>query len=341
VIKEELGGAIEAASLAVTQVEYSSRGGYLAVAGCDQAMIDADDLKALPFPGCQDTISGKTANAFLFILDTSTGEVIASLPPTGMQTTVQCMDFSHDGQVLAYGLTTGQLVIWDIAAGRIESEIPQPPAEADWWPHCSAFSPDDRLMAANYGTATKIWERATETFVAQIDEPQWPYLRFSEDGKTLLVETPPITTYSTDTWQKLSSIWGEDGFYPYWAVADSSPDLTLYADAEINISEEFENGPVRVYDLKTGELLQTLEGTWNGAGWILFTPDGRYLLRIDDTGRGLVVWQVDGWNYSDESSVLADKISPDDHFIRRLIFSSDGRSFFVWTYARLALYGLP
>jgi WD40 repeat protein len=281
------------------------------------------------------------ANAFLFILDASAGEIIATLPPTGAQTTVQCMQFSHDGKILAYGLTTGQLVVWDITADSIESEIPQPPAEADWWPHCSAFSPDDRLIAANYGTSTKIWERATKTFIAQIDEPQWPYLLFSQDGKTLLVETPPVTTYSTDTWQKLSSIWGEDGFYPYWAVADVSPDLTLYADAEIDINRELTNGPVRVYDLKTGDLLQTLEGAWNSAGWVLFTPDGRYLLRIDDTGRGLAVWEVDGWKYSDESSVLASKISPDEHFIRRLIFSSDGRSIFVWTYARLALYGLP
>jgi hypothetical protein len=47
-----------------------------------------------------------------------------------------------------------------------------------------------------------------------------------------------------------------------------------------------------VYDLKTGDLLQTLEGAWNSAGWVLFTPDGRYLLRIDDTGRGLAVWEV-------------------------------------------------
>ena len=339
VINEKLGGSIEVAAQSVSVIDYSSVSGYVAVGGCDQAKINADDLHALPIPGCEDTTSGKAANTYLFILDAKTGEIIATLPPTGMKTTVQSLEFSNDGKVLAYGLSTGKIVVWDIASASIEADIPQPTPEEGWWPHYAAFSPDDRLIAVNYGTSTKIWERATKTFIAEIDNPQWPGPTFSQDGRTLLLEAPPEVIYSTDTWEKLSSIW--DSGYPYWAVADINPDLTLYADAEIKLHEELKNGPVRVYDLTTGDLLQTLEGTWNSPGWVRFTPDGRYLLRMDDTGRQLVVWQVEDWKYSDESSILVNMVNPDDHFVQWPLFSSDGRSILLWTFTRIALYGLP
>jgi len=340
VINQAAGTTIEAAAQSLTQVAYSSTGGYIAVAGCDQAMVNTDDPVAFPISRCTDTETGRTANAFLYILNAGTAEIIASLPPTGTQTTVKCLSFSHDGQKLAYATDSNEAVVWDIASGKIETEIPQPPPTEDsWWlPHLVIFNPDDQLLAVSYGEFIRIWERGTQKFIAEIKDPPYPEPIFSRDGKTVLFLTPPLVTYDATTWEKLYSVMDE---FPYWAVMDISPDLAISADAEINLDDEIKNGPVRIYDLKTGDLIQSLDGEWDAAGRVIFTPDGRYLMRIDKTGRGLAVWEVDGWKYSDESSVLANIVSTDDHFVDWLYFSDDGRSLLVSTYARLTLYGLP
>jgi WD40 repeat protein len=353
VIKETVGDAVGDPFQSLNLVDYSSAGGYVAVAGCDHRKLDYITYHFESPPACESespeialggTVIGavKAANAFAFILDARSGEIIATLPPTGTQTTVSCMGFSHDGTDLFYGTNSGQLVVWDIASRSIETEIPQPPPLFAWEPHCAAFAPDDRLMAVNYGPLIRIWDRAARMFLAELVEPGWPEPFFSADGQTLLLVAPEYFVYSSGTWEKLSGRWDFDK--PYKLTAGNvSPDFALAVDTDMKyyINEPIENGPIRVTDLKTGDLLQTLEGKWHDVGLLAFSPDGRYLLRHDLTGRELVYWQVDGWEYSEASSVMEKMVDARDQFLLRLYFSSDGNSVLLSTLTRLALYGLP
>jgi WD40 repeat protein len=340
-IKAKMGPQVGEAFQSVYTIDYSPTGNYVAVSGCDKVKMDMIDMHTPAMAYCEADLGGavKVANAYAFILDARTGEIVATLPPTGTQTTVQCLQFSHDGKSLAYGTNSAQLAVWDIASGSIESEIPQAPSILDWFPHCAAFSPDDRIMAVNYGTFTKIWDRASKTFLANILEPGWPYALFSADGKTLQLGAPPDIYYRTSDWTKISSMW--DTGYDNLEVADYSPDLTLEADEVITASQAGQNEPIRIFNTMTGKIVQTLEGKWHNATMLKFTPDGRYLLRLGDPVGQLDVWEVDGWKHSDLSSVLQKMVKPADVYVSVVLFPNDARSVLLWSGSRIALWGLP
>jgi hypothetical protein len=109
----------------------------------------------------------------------------------------------------------------------------------------------------------------------------------------------------------------------------------------MDLLKRFKNEPISVYDLTTGEVVQTLEGSWGDTDFLGFTPDDRYLVRLGEPLGELSVWEVDGWKFSDESSVLKKMLSPNDVFVEWVHFSSDGRSVMFKTAFRIVLFGLP
>lgn len=330
-------GADAIAAKSVSYWRYSSDGQYLAVAGCDQEVGDDDYLYTVFFVSCEDS----AAHAFLYILDAGTGNIIATLPPTGQVTTVKSIDFNQNTSKLVYALSSGEVAVWDMAseAATIISQEESPYAWAE-------FSPNGLLIAMRGNPVGKIWDVTSQKFVAELNEPEYGFPGFSADGRMLQLQNyPNSATYDTTSWQQINSVslqYNEDDDQSnasgmIGGVIDTSPDLALMAECNV----ETRNAPVGIWDLNTGEKIQTLNGTWNNCGLLQFTPDGKWLLRFDDDGRQLSLWQVGTWQYFDASSGIQNVVSLDDRYVIWLDFSADGQTVLVPTYNRLALYGLP
>jgi WD40 repeat protein/tRNA A-37 threonylcarbamoyl transferase component Bud32 len=70
---------------------------------------------------------------------------------------VSRMDFSPDGKTLAIGTTTGQIRLWNVAAGRLVLTIQAHPGPVSGL----AFRPDGRLLASCSDSELRYWRAAT------------------------------------------------------------------------------------------------------------------------------------------------------------------------------------
>ncbi|MEU7001103.1 WD40 repeat domain-containing serine/threonine protein kinase [Nonomuraea sp. NPDC046570] len=96
-------------------------------------------------------------------------------------TPVTAVSFSPDGATLGLGLSSGQIVVWDVRGKRRLGSV-----EAGSGGGGSVrFSPDGRLLAVD-GEQIRLWETSSLREVGQVPIGQYPAgLAFSEDGGSL------------------------------------------------------------------------------------------------------------------------------------------------------------
>lgn len=327
----EAAGLWETAPFGTSQTAWalSPDGRYIAVAGCD-AEAGNGSLNIGIHTDCEETVFETVSHAYLFILDAETGSIIATLPETGQVLTVTHLAFTHDGNKLLYSLTSGKVQVWDIASGKIQSVISEDGAGFSYFD----ISPDDKWIALYADDLVRIWDMAEENFVVEI--PSLGPAFFSADGQKLLVgDHPFLVVYSTGTWQKLSEqVMMPDGNTNTY---DISPDLSLLAVCDTRLPDK----PVHIWNVASGEKIQTLEGVWGRCGRLIFSPDSNLLLRFDDHGAGPVIWEVDGWKLVQANANATNFVGSGDLFVDWMEFSQDGTSVLVNTFERLTLYSLP
>jgi len=329
------------ADFGLTQTAWalSPDGRYVAVAGCD-GEAGGGDLFELFTPSCEATMFGTVAHAFLLILDAKTEEIVATLPETGEELTVDRLAFTHDSKKLVYrtsdsralltGSGTGREVkigVWDVPSGSLQAELPN----AGWF----EISPDDKWMAVDLADGIKLWDLATEEVIAEVPEGIFPQY-ISQDGQRALMEDSPyLTVYDTGTWEKVSQhlLW-PDGMENTWAL---SPDLSLLAICGKSLPDT----AVKIWNVASSELIQTLSGEWGRCGRLMFTPDSGLLLRFDEHGAGPVIWTVSDWKLVQPNANLTNFVGSEDLFVDKLQFSQDGGSALVGTFNRLSLYTAP
>jgi RNA polymerase sigma factor (sigma-70 family) len=210
--------------------------------------------------------------------DVATGKEIVQLKCDGfpMGESIQAVEFSKDGKILATGLTTqepdsttkGILQLWDAATGKKLVEW----ASGDSV-HSLAISPDGELLAAassSRGNGVRLWDVRTRTAVRQLQESEG-YRRpvFSPDGKTVAAtnSTNSVILWETAT-GKVSHILEGHGA-TVWKMAFSSDGRTFTTLAGDNV--------VRIWNRDTG----TIRHEWNlavtGLTPMSFSPDGKVL----------------------------------------------------------------
>lgn len=319
--------------LTVSAWAYSPDGRYLAVAGCD-AEAASGYVYGLNYVNCAVTNQETVGHAYLFILDAKTESIIATLPETGQVITVTQLIFTHDGNKLIYGLDSGRIALWDIASGQIQTVITEETTSPEYF----GISPDDKWIAVASEFLTRIWDLAQEKFIIQLNAPA---AQFSEDGQRLLFADSSnlsLGAYETNTWQKVS----ERIIYPDGIenIYDISPDLSLMAMCDNRLTDT--PRPMKIWNIATGELLETLEeNKWGRCARFVFSPDGQLLLRFDNHGAGPLIWKVEGWKFVKGTDRKTNFVSSGDLYVNSMQFSQDGRSVMVDTVKRLTLYDLP
>lgn len=305
----------------ISAIAASPQGHFLAVGGCSKP-LEADLRSGNIYCNGEDS-EGPEGQPFLLILDVDTETVVGTISENEPDTTVADLAFSQDGEKLIYAVHPGKFAMWDLASARMESIL----WEGDTSAPKIAVSPDDKWIALKTTDQAMILEAASGELVAEI--PAYFRPQFSADGERMMVYgDQEFIIYETGTWTELVRFG-----IPCDCVYAVSPDFALFATSA---RAPTENAPILIWDISTGEQLQTLEGNKGFTEFLLFTPDGKMLWRARERG-DLMAWNTSDWQ------LLAGQIGGITPIfnLHGFQFVGNGRYYLLFSDLHLGLYGLP
>jgi WD40 repeat protein len=223
--------------------------------------------------------------------------------------------FSEDGTSLLTSIRGGACTLWDPATCALKSEIELPSELGDRRSFSADFSkvatitaagavelwhlgthehyslagqhispaegvllsPDGKSLAINSGGRVQVWDMSSRTAWAvdtyrKLNKGSNVFMGFSPDSTRLVTgyEEKPLESFSVRCWDLtgtlIATFNGHDT--PIRTIAFSS-DQRLLATASWT--------GVKIWDLRTGELKQTLQGCPTIVNSLAFTPDGQRL----------------------------------------------------------------
>lgn len=193
--------------------------------------------------------------------------------------------FSPDGRLLAVTHTDGSVDLWDIAANRLEKNIPTRKATT------IAFSSDGHLLAVGGQQAVELWDAQTgqrlwQTYASGL----WIHaVAFSDNDQAVIAA-------ASSGWRVL---WLDrcDGsiFQSFQPNASDPNSITIALQGRLLAAvEPAENSPhpLRVWDLATGQVLREISEykSQTYSDYFTFSADGR-LLAAQRSGSS-VVWST-------------------------------------------------
>jgi WD40 repeat protein len=229
--------------------------------------------------------------------------------------------FSPDGTTLAVADTTGNVYLWNLAAGRVTATVP---AARDCGPVCPvAFSPDGTTLAVGEsdgsGDHVYLWSLTARRWIATLTDPSGNAgtggggvvsLVFSRDGSLAVGDAngrayvwdvaarrlvaaiaPPVNVA-----QGNASIAKDGAPYPVAGAFDHSVMVAFSPDgATLAASVSFGYGTY-LYDVATRNRVATLTdpgGELSEAAPAVFSPDGT-MLAVTDPNDRTYLWRTSG-----------------------------------------------
>ena len=191
-----------------------------------------------------------------------------------------------------------------IQTGEIDKYLPTKSPEA------LTFSADALIIASAHGNRIYVWDTATGTAFAMLDEhpDAIKAIALSPDNTKLATAGGDwiVRVWEVRTGKYINSLIGHPGAVN--AVA-FSPDGKILASA---------GSKLRLWDADTGELLNADHTDLGSIDHLAFSPDGRILASSDGWGHSVHLWDV-------ETSTIQKRLKGHTSKIRGIAFSSDGR----------------
>lgn len=203
----------------------------------------------------------------LKLWDTHTKELVHNFTEHSAQ--VQTAAFSPDGRWLVSGGDENVLYWWELKDHKKIATL-EPPSDTPFKKaysgfYSTEFSPNGHyLAAANWDGNLLVWETKSRELLHHISPVQSiPYWKFWADKTTM--------THAA-------------------GHSDSVNDVAFSPDSKLLASASFDN-LIKVWDVKTGELVNTLIGHDDWVVSVAFSPDGR-LLASGSYDRSIHIWDV-------------------------------------------------
>lgn len=191
-----------------------------------------------------------------------------------------------------------------IQTGEIGKYLPTKP------PEVLTFSADALMIASAHGNTIYVWDTATGTAFAMLDEhpDAIKAIALSPDNTKLATAGGDwiVRVWDVGTGEYINSLTGHSGAVN--AVA-FSPDGKILASAGTTL---------RLWDAETGELLNADNEDLGSIDHLAFSPDGRILASSDGWGHSVHLWDV-------ETRTIQKQLKGHNSNIRHIAFSPDGR----------------
>ncbi len=239
--------------------------------------------------------------------DTRTGEQVRTLE--GHSHTVGCVAFSPNGDVLASGggWYDGTVRLWNTRTGEEDRILEGRTGGVN----SIAFSPDGVKLASASSGSIRMWDTGTGEHLRTL--VHWVgRFAYAPDGKTLAIgRAGAIEIWDAHSGKKLRILHELKG-----SVLAFSPDGATLAIRRAD-------NTILLCDVRSGEVLQTLEGHTDHVLSAAFSPDGKVFASggsyEDNTLR---MWDV-------RTGDLLHVISFDEDGVEAVTFSPDGRTVYT------------
>ena len=229
--------------------------------------------------------------------------------------------FSPDGKLIA--TAAERVLLWD--AATLTRIVPLEYESIVW---SVDFSPDGKWLVSTHGDgAILFWDAAARECVANLREHSGGVraVAFSPDGKRVASasEDQSVVVWNTESGQKEAVLvghhtrvtavnfsadnqWlasaGQDGVVIRWNLQQRLSGLMMKPSAENQPSYCITISPNGrwlatthgVYDARSGSQATSLVGAWGTIYGAAFTPDGRRLVCVTETG-DVMLWDTQTW----------------------------------------------
>jgi WD40 repeat protein len=253
--------------------------------------------------------------------DLNKGELIATLSEypwvrTGVVDEVNYLAFSPDRQTLASGGADSTIKMWHLGAKDLIDIM----HKHNGMVRCVAFTPDGRMLATG-GDDRKIqfWDMTERqvSMTLSLDDTAAHSLIFSQDGKTLVTGSyRKIKVWCISTKNKISCI---DVKLQHSLTGHSHivSSLALSKDGKILVSAS-KDKTIKIWHLKTGQLLRTIEGHKNGIYAVALSDDGQ-IIASGSADNTIKLWHL-------ETGELLSTFTGHNNTVTALVFADKGNT---------------
>lgn len=239
--------------------------------------------------------------------------------------------------------TQSALVLWNIQAKKVVRMLHNRNSKADW--KDATFSHNGELLATTEGTehgtynSLRLWDVHSGKLVKTLSDIEVEKVAFSPEGKTLAGGAVNyVRLWDVQSGKIVKSFHHPGGVS---SLAFSRDGSTL---ATISKNKETTGGAVKVWNVRTEQLIHTLKVDWCDTLSVLFTPDGKTLLigggrlpnedtksKLLEQGTGMILF------YDVQAGTLKSLLKlPDSGEVEAMALSPDGQTLATGEYGSSA-----